>query len=185
MGKEDKKNSDEGGFGGIFLVMLASIIIASLWDKIPVIKNTAHFLLNPSAGALLEWNIVYGMLIITFLISLFITIIQKYGTNQAKIREMKEEQKRLAEESKKFRDHPEKMMELQKESMKILMPLMKLGMKPIVYTAIPLILFFRWFNDFFGAYVDFRFFGFLSWFWFYLIGTLIFSSVLRKILKVV
>jgi len=39
--------------------------------------------------------------------------------------------------------------------------------------------------DFFSALGDPKFFGFLSWFWFYLLGTLIFGTILRKIMNVV
>jgi uncharacterized membrane protein (DUF106 family) len=59
-------------------------------------------------------------------------------------------------------------------------------MRPLLYTAIPFVLFFRWFADYFSNpfFAAFRFFGFLSWFWFYLIGSIIFSSIFRKVLKV-
>lgn len=180
MNKEGKK----GGFAGIFIVMIISLLIASFWNKIDLIKNAVHFILNPTAGALLNWNITLGMTLIVLAISIIMTLIQKYTTDQKTIKEMKDEQKRLNEESKKFKNNPQKMMEMQKESMKIALPLMKLGMRPIVYTAIPLILFFRWFMDFFEVVGNYKFFGIFSWFWFYLIATIIFSSILRKILKV-
>lgn len=175
----------EGGFMGIFIVMFVSLAIASLWDKVPFIKNSAHLILNPTAGALLNWNITVGMGIIILIISLFMTLIQKYCTDQKTLREMKEEQKILQEEMKKYKNHPEKVAELSKKQLEFIPKTMRLTMRPIVYTAIPLILFFRWFNDFFDVMVGFRFFGFFSWFWFYLLGTLIFSSILRKIMKVV
>jgi uncharacterized membrane protein (DUF106 family) len=98
---------------------------------------------------------------------------------------MKKEQKFIQGEMKKYREHPEKMMELQKKQMEFLPKMLKISMRPIIYTAIPLILFFRWFMDFFTAAGDPKFFGFLSWFWFYLILSLIFSSILRKLLDVV
>ena len=180
MNTEGKK----GGFVGIFIVMLVSVLIASLWNKVDFIKNTVHAVLNPTAGALLNWDITLGMTIIVLIISVLMTLIQKYATDQKTIKEMKERQKALSEESKKFKEHPEKMMELQKESMKIAIPLMKLGMRPIVYTAVPLILFFRWFMDFFEVIGNYKFFGVFNWFWFYLIATIVFSSILRKIFKV-
>ena len=63
-------------------------------------------------------------------------------------------------------------------------------MPAMIFTGIPFILFFRWFMDFFTAIEEatgapVRFFGFLSWFWFYLIFTIIISSVLRKWFDVV
>ena len=175
----------EGSFAPMMIVMVASLLIAFLWDKIDFIKNSAGFILNPTAGALLNWNITWGMIITVLFISLVITIIQKYATDQKTLKEMKGEQKRLNEEAKKFRDNPEKMMEIQKESMKFMMPMMKLSTRALMFTGIPFILFVRWFNDFFALIGDFKFFGFLSWFWFYLIGSIIFSTIFRKILKVV
>ena len=64
---ENKKA--EGSFTLIILIMLISILIASLWDKIPEIKNSVHAVLNPSAGDLLNWNINLGMLIVVFVIT--------------------------------------------------------------------------------------------------------------------
>ncbi|MEK6741658.1 MAG: EMC3/TMCO1 family protein [Nanoarchaeota archaeon] len=175
----------EGGFMGIFIVMIVSLALASLWDKVSFIKEGAHAILNPTAGVLLNWNITIGMSAIVLIISFFMTIIQKYATDQKILREMKEEQKILQEEMKKYKNHPEKVAELSRKQLEFIPKTMKLTMRPIVYTAIPLILFFRWFMDFFALMEGFRFFGIFSWFWFYLIGTMIFSSILRKMMKVV
>ena len=175
----------EGSFAPMMIVMVASLLIAFLWDKVKIIKNSVEFILNPTAGTLLSWDITWGMIIIVAFISLFMTIIQKYATDQKTLKEMKSEQKRLNEEGKKLKDNPEKMMEIQKESMKFAIPMMKLSTRALMFTGIPFILFLRWFNDFFTLIGDFRFFGFLSWFWFYLLGSIIFSSIFRKILKVV
>ncbi|MEK6842145.1 MAG: EMC3/TMCO1 family protein [Nanoarchaeota archaeon] len=175
----------EGGFMGIFIVMIVSLALASLWDKVSFIKEGAHAILNPTAGVLLNWNITIGMSAIVLIISFFMTIIQKYATDQKILREMKEEQKILQEEMKKYKNHPEKVAELSRKQLEFIPKTMKLTMRPIVYTAIPLILFFRWFMDFFALMEGFRFFGIFSWFWFYLLGTMIFSSILRKMMKVV
>ncbi|MEK6812237.1 MAG: EMC3/TMCO1 family protein, partial [Nanoarchaeota archaeon] len=158
----------EGGFMGIFIVMIVSLALASLWDKVSFIKEGAHAILNPTAGVLLNWNITIGMSAIVLIISFFMTIIQKYATDQKILREMKEEQKILQEEMKKYKNHPEKVAELSRKQLEFIPKTMKLTMRPIVYTAIPLILFFRWFMDFFALMEGFRFFGIFSWFWFYL-----------------
>jgi len=176
---------NEGSFRGIFIVMIVSLLIAFLWDSVSIIRNTAHSVLNPTAGAILNLSLNWGMTILVFIIAVFMTLVQKYGTDQSTLREMKKEQKDLQKQMKEFRDHPEKMLALQKKQMEFLPKMFKLSMRPIVYTAIPLILFFRWFGDFFSAAGDVRIFGFFSWFWFYLVGSIIFSSILRKVLKVV
>ena len=174
----------KGSYGLIFLVMAISILIAAFWNSLPIIKNSVNAVLNPTAGSLLGWNLTFGMVILVLLLSVFTTLIQKYATDQKTLREMKEEQKKLQEDIKKLEVGSKEHTELSMKSMKFIGPMMKLSMRPIIYTAIPFILFFRWFTDYFSL-VDFKFFGFLSWFWFYLLGSIIFSSLLRKILKVV
>lgn len=175
---------EKGSFRGIFIIMIVSLLIASFWNSIPLIKNSVNAVLNPSAGALLNWNLTYGMIILVFILALFMTLVQKYTTDQKTLREMKEEQKALQQQMKKLEAGSKEYTELSMKSMKAMGPMFKLSMRPIVYTAIPIILLFRWFADYFTL-VDFKFFGLLSWFWFYLIGSIIFSSILRKVLKVV
>jgi uncharacterized membrane protein (DUF106 family) len=175
----------EGNFRVIGIVMFITMIIAFLWDQLTWIKGSVHAILNPTAGALLDWNLTLGMLIIVAIISLLTTLVQKYATDQKALKELKKEQKILQEEMKKFKEHPEKLMQLQKKQFEFLPKTMKLSMRAIIYTGIPFVLFFRWFNDYFMAIPDFRFFGFFSWFWFYLIFTLVFSSILKKYLDVV
>ena len=174
----------EGSFKGPIIVLVISMLIAAFWNQLDFIRNLVSAGLDPTAGFLLNWNLTIGMVILIFILTIITTLAQKYGTDQEALREMKKEQKALQEEMKKYKDHPEKFMELQKESMKFMMPMMKLGMRPIMYTGIPLILFFRWFMDFFTLLGDPKFFGFFNWFWFYLLGSIIFSSILRKIWKV-
>ena len=179
----DKKGK-EGGFGLILLVMVVSLAIAAFWNSLPFIKNSVGAVLNPTAGALLNLNLTYGMLVLVLLLSVFMTLIQKYTTDQKTLREMKEEQKKMQEDLKKLEVGSKEHSELSMKSLKFVGPMFKLSMRPIIYTAIPIILLFRWFTDYFSL-VDFKFFGFLSWFWFYLLGSIIFSSILRKIFKVV
>lgn len=181
---EDSKKK-EGSFMPMYIAMFISLTIAFFWQHFPLIKNTAHAFLNPTIGVVLSWNLELGMILIVFFISLFMTVVQKYATDQETLREMKKEQKRLNDEMKSVRDHPEKLMELQKESMKLIAPMMKLSMRSAVYTIIPLILLFRWFNDHFISAGNPHIFGIFSWFWFYILGSLIFSSILRKALNVV
>lgn len=176
-------------FKPIIFVMLASLVIAFCWDKISAIKDTAHLILDPSAGALLGWNLIYGMIILIGIISLFMTLLQKYATDQNEIRRLKKEQKDFQKQMKELRDQPEKLMEIQKNAMPLTLELMKHSMRPMIYTGIPLILFFRWFWDYFNAIDGCGFlcgsFGWPNWLWFYLIGSLIFGTIIRKILKVV
>jgi uncharacterized membrane protein (DUF106 family) len=126
-----------------------------------------------------------GMLLVIFIITLITTIIQKYATDQKALKELKQEQKILQEEMKKYKDNPAKVSELSKKQLEFIPRTFKLTSRTVLFTGIPFILFFRWFYDFFASIGSPLFFGFLSWFWFYLIFTMIFSSILRKMLKVV
>jgi len=181
-----KSEKGEGSFMPIIIILIASMIIAGYWEKIPWIKNSIHAVLNPSAGALLDWNLTIGMLIIVFIITAITTIVQKYATDQKTLKELRKEQKEIQKQMNEFKNHPEKLMELQKKQFAMMPKQMKLSMRAVAYTGIPFILFFRWFNDYFisatelaGGVVP-KFFGFLTWFWFYLIFALIFSAILRK-----
>ena len=170
------------GFKVLIIVMLVSTVVASLWDKIPLIKNTSHILLDPTAGFLLNLNVNIGMIIISGILALLITLVQKYTVDQESLKKIKAEQKLLQEEMKKYKDHPEKLLELQKKQLEFLPQTMDLTMKPLVYTAVPMLLFFRWFNDYFAG-TQIKIFGFFSWFWAYLIFSIIFSMIFRKVFK--
>ncbi len=191
---EGKANSEEekkeGSWTPMIVIMALSMVIVFSWDKVPFIKDNVHRVLDPSAGALLNWNLTLGMLAIIVIINIITTIIQKYATDQEALRELKKEQKILQAEMKKYKDHPEKVAELSKKQMQFIPKTMKLTSRAIAFTGVPFILFFRWFNDIFTAMeletgVPVRFLGFLSWFWFYLIFTMVFSGIFRKMFKVV
>ncbi|MBS3066389.1 DUF106 domain-containing protein [Candidatus Pacearchaeota archaeon] len=177
----DKK----GSFLGIAIVMIASLAIASLWNVVPQISSAIHYILDPILGSLLNWHVTIGMLAITLIITLMTTLIQKYGTDQETMRSLKAEQKKLSEDMKQYKNQPDKIMELNKKQFEFMGEMMKHSMRPIIYTGIPLVLLFRWFVDYFAQIPDFKFFGFLTWLWMYLIFSIVFSTVLRKVLKVV
>jgi len=177
--KESNKKG-EGSFMPMILIMAASLVIAGMWDKWPAIKNSVHYLLNPTAGALLNWNLNIGMLLIVFIITAITTLIQKYATDQKTLKELKKEQKEIQKQMKEFKNHPEKLMALQKKQFAMMPKQMKLSMRSIVYTGVPLILFFRWFSDYFTSVGSPKFILGMGWFLFYLISAIIISSLLRK-----
>ena len=174
------KEAKEGSFTPLIVFMLISLVLASLWDKIPIIKNSIHYILDPSAGALINWNLNIGMLIIVLIITAITTVVQKYATDQKTLKELRKEQKEIQNQMKEFKNHPEKMMELQKRQFAMMPKQMKLSMRAIIYTGIPFILFFRWFNDYFITAGSPKFFLGMGWFLFYLISAIIFGSILRK-----
>ena len=162
------------------ILMVISLVIAFAWNSLPSVKGAVHSVLDPSAGKLLNWNTTWGMLIIVFILTIITTLLQKYTTDQETLRQLKKEQKEIQEEMKKFRDNPDKVMELQKSAFPASMKIMELSMRSTFYTIIPFILLFRWFYDYFAEIPNFRFFGFFSWIWFYLLFAIIFSGFERK-----
>jgi len=167
----------------LFIVMVISLGIASLWNRIPLIKETVHALLNPTAGALLSFNVNLGVIVFSAVISLMITIVQKYTTDQETLREIKKEQKILQAQMKEFKDNPQKLLELQKKQLEFIPRTMEITFRPLMYTSLPIILFFRWFNDYF-ADNPVKVFGFMHWLLAYIIFSMIFTTIFRKVFKV-
>lgn len=168
----------------VFIVMLISISIAAFWNSVPIIKDTVHLVLDPTAGKLLELNLNWGMVLISAFITLCMTIVQKYTVDNDTLRELKKEQKILSQEMKKYKEHPEKLMELQKKQLEFIPQTFQLTMRPLMYTSVPIILFFRWFGDYFGAIDEsIKIFGFFSWLWAYLVFSIISSIIFRKLFK--
>ena len=167
----------------LFLVLLVSLAIAFLWGIIPQIKSSVHFVLDPSAGKLLDWNMTFGLIIISAIISFITMLLQKYTTDQETLRQIKKEQKLLQEEMKTIRDNPKKLMELQRKQFEFVPRTLDITIRPLVYTSVPIILFFRWFGDYFASH-PYKFFGFLSWIWAYIIFSIILSSIFKKVLNV-
>lgn len=180
-------NKKEKSLMPVFIVLILSMLIASFWSKLNFLKEISHKLLDPSAGSLLNYNIIIGMIILTFIIAVFMTLIQKYTTDQEELKKLKQEQKAAQEEMKKYRQDPQKLMELQKKQMQELpetfMKTFKLGMRPIIYTSIPLILFIRWFYDYFASIGTTKILG-IHWIIIYILLTMIFNGFLKKALKV-
>jgi uncharacterized membrane protein (DUF106 family) len=160
------------------LAMLIPIAIFSMWDKYPAIKSAVHAVLDPSLGFLLSWNLIIGFILITALLAFIQTLAQKFLTNQEELKKLKAEQKILQEEMKKYKDHPEKLMELQKKSLEFIPRTMDLTLNSVFYTTVPFILLFRWFQ----AYLVPIWGGW--WILYYLLGTLFFSQIFRKMLDV-
>ncbi len=163
---------------GLFVVMFVSVIIAAQWDKIPQIKDSVNFVLNPTFGALMNFNLWLGFIIIVGIISIILTLAQKYLSDKEKLKELRKEQKLLNEEVKKYRDHPEKLNEISKKQLEFIPRTFELTIKPLIYTSIPIILLFRWFAD----YLQPKMGGW--WFLYYIIFSMILSSIFRKVLDV-
>lgn len=167
----------------LFFISLAGIAVAFFWNVLPIIRETVHFVLDPTVGRLLGWNTDWGLVLISAIISLVTSLLQKYTTDQETLKQIRAEQKILGDQMKEFKEHPEKVMALQKKQMELIPKTMEITLRPALYTAIPFILIIRWFGDYFADYTE-KIFGFFGWIWAYIIFAIFFSIIFRKVFKV-
>ena len=168
----------------LFIILLIPIAIALFWNQVPIIKESVHAVFDPSLGYLLDYNLNIGMTIITGVVMLLTTIVQKYTVDNETLKQLKADQKTIQNDMKSLKENPEKLIELQKQSLAKAGEIMSLSLKSSIYTIIPFILLIRWFGDYFSAFeTPVRIFGFFSWFWAYFVLAIIFSMIFRKLLK--
>ena len=123
------------------------------------------------------WNARISIVILSFLVTLFITIVTYYMTDRERMKELKEKQKRLRAEIKNHRDNPQKMMELNKQMMEDMPEQLKHSFKPMMITMIPILIIFAWLRSTFVLTAIAK-----TWFWWYIGSSIIFSISLRKML---
>ena len=127
-------------------------------------------LINPKLGAIA----------VSALITLAMTLVTKYLTNQDRMKELKEIQKTCQIKVKENKGNPEALKKVQQEMLECSLELTKHSMKPMLFTFVPLILLITWLRGIFaGTEIQ------STWIWWY-IGAGIFSSlVFRRLFKVV
>ncbi len=104
-------------------------------------------LLNPIFNPLLNFPTLWTIILLSFLISLIITLITKYATDQDLMKRLKEEMKELQAEMKELKKEPEKAMQVQKQVMQTNMKYMRQSFRSMLYTFIPIIIIFGWMNS--------------------------------------
>jgi len=124
----------------------------------------------------IQTNPRVGLMILSFIVTLFITIVTHFMTDKKRMRELKDKQKFLREEMKKNKGNPQKVMELNKQMMEDLPEQMKQSFKPMIITIIPLLILFKWLK---GTFADIL----PGWIWYYIGFSMVFSIILRKVFK--
>lgn len=99
---------------------------------------------GPVLRPLLNFNPALGILIISFVITLGVTLAYKYLTNQENMKQLKDQQKEYQKKMKELRSNPQEMMKVQKEAMKLNMDYMKQSLKPSLFTMLPILIIFSW-----------------------------------------
>ena len=119
-----------------------------------------------------------SIILVGFLVTLVMTLITKKVTDQNRMKELKEIQKKCQIKLKDSKGDMKKQQEIQKEIMACSMELMKHSFKPALYTMIPALLLITWLS---GVYTEIL----SGWLWWYIGSAIISSIALRKILNVV
>lgn len=103
-------------------------------------------IVDPILSPLLRLNPLLGIAIISFILTLLITLIHKFVTNQEVMKGLKKDMKDHQDEMKKHKNDPKKVMEIQKQVMAKNMEFMKHSFKPMIFTFLPIIIIFGWLN---------------------------------------
>lgn len=104
-------------------------------------------ILDPIFNPLLGLGYFWFILIVAFILTLMITLIYKFTTDQILMKKLKAEMKTLQKEMKTLAHNPKKAMVHQKKLMQKNMNYMKHSLKPTLYTFIPIIIIFGWLNS--------------------------------------
>ncbi len=125
---------------------------------------------------LIQNNPRIAIIILSFLVTLFITTVTYFMTDRERMKEIRDRQKELRKEMKQYKDNPEKMLEINKKLMEDMPEQLKHSMKPMLITFIPIIIFFGWLRATFALTAISS-----TWFWWYIGSSILFSIVIRKV----
>jgi uncharacterized membrane protein (DUF106 family) len=142
---------------------------------------------------ILQQNAFLSIVGISAALALGSTLVYKYATDQALMKAMREETKKLQDEMKLHKSEPQKLAELQSKLMPINMKMMAQSFKPMILTIVPFVLIFALLGKVYTTMtivpLPFHFplskltTG-LGWVGTYIIFSMIFTTVFRKALKV-
>src|SRR3989344_9231446 len=99
---------------------------------------------NPVLMPLINLSPFWSLVILALFISVIVTLVYKWTTNQTQMKELKDKQKEYQKQMKELRSNPQEMMKVQKEAMKSNMDYMKHSLKSTLITMLPIILIFSW-----------------------------------------
>ena len=138
---------------------------------------------NSIFGGLVSSNPEWALVLVALVVTLFVTIIYKWMTDQELLKTLKEDMKALRKEMKDFSKDPEKMKHIQKALADKSIQQMKNTFKPTLVTLLPLLILFGWLRKVYTD-IELSFLGMHSWLLIYIIFSVLFSIIIRKILKV-
>ncbi|MEM2131401.1 MAG: EMC3/TMCO1 family protein [Candidatus Woesearchaeota archaeon] len=93
-----------------------------------------------------------SLLIISFILSLLITLVNKFFTDQKLMKSIREEQLKLQKEIKNISNNPKRLSKVNSRLMELNLKYMNESMKATLFTLIPFWLVFGWLNTHMGYY---------------------------------
>ncbi len=117
-------------------------------------QQIIDMMLNPVFGWLLDIPSLLAILILSAFLGLVSILIQKYATDQAKLKRLKADtkkyQKQIREAQKK--GDTGRVMKIQNQMMPMQLDMMKQSFKPLLFTMIPFLVIFFWLSNHFAFY---------------------------------
>ncbi len=127
-----------------------------------------------------------GIIFVSLILSFISTIAWKYLTDQTLLKDIRERTKKVHEEFKKYKSDPKKLAELNskmaKENLEAMKIQYKQSIKPMIVTLVPFALTFVWIRKTYEPFGDI--FLNMGGIWTYIVFSVVFSMVLRKVMKV-
>lgn len=120
---------------------------------------------------------ILSLILVSLVVTFVSSLAQKWLTNQEHLQNLKKRQKEIQKELKNCKDQC-RLKELNSEILSITGVMMKSSMKPLLVTAIPFLILFAFLR---GVYTDL-----LGGWWiaYYIISSIVFSLITRKILDI-
>ncbi len=107
--------------------------------------NFLDVIFNPWLGPVLNLPAFWAILIISAGITLLVTVVYKYTTNQAEMKRIKTDLKKYQKEMRETKDL-KKLKGIQSKALELNMKYMMSSFKSTLYTFIPIIIIFAWLN---------------------------------------
>lgn len=113
--------------------------------------KVVNLVLDPLLGPLLKLGPFWTVVIISLLLAVLTTLVYKWVTDQARMKELRERASALQKEIKQAsKDDPKKALELQKKLFAMSKEQMMSSFKPMIITMLPLLIIFGWLNTHMG-----------------------------------
>lgn len=119
-----------------------------------------------------------SILIVSAIITLISTLVTGWLTDQEHLKSLKAKQKELNKKLKTCKPGEKLFQEIQSEILQISGTMMKAQFKPMMVTIVPFLILFAWLKQIYDPVFDGS--GWVVW---YIIGSILFSSVYRKLFK--